>query len=784
MAAIGLYIVHAIYYGTWIIDDAAISFTYARNLSEGYGLVLNPGGERVEGYSNPLWVFVLSLFFRAGLFDPVFTPKLTGILSTLVVFFLIFRISQHIFGSEKSIIHLMPLFLIAANVSFVVWSISGLENGIYVLCIFSAAYFYLKESDNNGRYPLSGILFFMTAIVRPEGILFFVAALFHKLLSMALKKEAKVNDFIWAGSFVIPFLLYHLWHYWYFAGFFPNTYYAKLSAGSFVSRIWDFILNTHSRGWVYVRGAFSKYHLLIGLLPALLIVIVYFRRSLQSLSLPLLFLLASLFYPVYVGGDWMMQYRFLSPFFPLAYLFICGACIVIMRLPASSSFAPFIILTVTLLLIYPNIVYAGKARRNLTVPFSHIVEYGERFKGYAEKAFIRDASLLHPDLGGTSFVSGLRMIDLAGLADVHIARYHWNPVYFRDYIFREQKPTFIHTHCYWSAVTRVNLYPEIRRDYIPIWEKECDYPRYKGIIDGDYVRKDLFVVSNPAFNDQGRIAEFNGDLELSKYETDTGVTAPGNKIHMTVYWKSLRPADMEYRFSLALIDNQGQIIFNQEYPFAYGWYPVNRWIGGEVIREEHDIPVPMDAADGYYDIVVTVTGGKASYSRRIGQIEINMEKTHQEAEKYHAAYEDEVEKGDYERALQSIKKAIILQPENESYVAEFGSVRLRFAEDSVKKARKLFEHEEVEEAANLLLEAKRADKFNKDVLCALSEIGDYYYRKGKNYSRIRDNRNAFYAFEMALKLDPSNSWARKRMEDMRAIYHSKMTHGNNKKNSE
>ena len=33
-------------------DDAMISMTYARNLREGHGLVWNPGGERVQGYSN------------------------------------------------------------------------------------------------------------------------------------------------------------------------------------------------------------------------------------------------------------------------------------------------------------------------------------------------------------------------------------------------------------------------------------------------------------------------------------------------------------------------------------------------------------------------------------------------------------------------------------------------------------------------------------------------------------------------------------------------------------
>ncbi len=39
-----------------LFDDMMISMTYARNLAQGYGPVWNAGGERVEGFSNPLWV--------------------------------------------------------------------------------------------------------------------------------------------------------------------------------------------------------------------------------------------------------------------------------------------------------------------------------------------------------------------------------------------------------------------------------------------------------------------------------------------------------------------------------------------------------------------------------------------------------------------------------------------------------------------------------------------------------------------------------------------------------
>src|ERR1051326_6227945 len=46
-------------------DDAYISFRYARNLVDGHGLVFNPG-ERVEGYTNFLWVLGIAAGLSLG----------------------------------------------------------------------------------------------------------------------------------------------------------------------------------------------------------------------------------------------------------------------------------------------------------------------------------------------------------------------------------------------------------------------------------------------------------------------------------------------------------------------------------------------------------------------------------------------------------------------------------------------------------------------------------------------------------------------------------------------
>ena len=63
----------------FFIEDAGISFAYARNAAMGEGFVGYPGGERVEGFSNPLWTFILSALYFVGL-DPWTSSKILGAL--------------------------------------------------------------------------------------------------------------------------------------------------------------------------------------------------------------------------------------------------------------------------------------------------------------------------------------------------------------------------------------------------------------------------------------------------------------------------------------------------------------------------------------------------------------------------------------------------------------------------------------------------------------------------------------------------------------------------------
>ena len=79
VAAIGL-AAHTVYLQPWTLDDAYISFRYAEHFCQGKGIVYNEG-ERVEGYTTFLWVFLLGLGHMAGCYIPILAKTLGMALS-------------------------------------------------------------------------------------------------------------------------------------------------------------------------------------------------------------------------------------------------------------------------------------------------------------------------------------------------------------------------------------------------------------------------------------------------------------------------------------------------------------------------------------------------------------------------------------------------------------------------------------------------------------------------------------------------------------------------------
>jgi len=322
LVAAGLLLVRA-WQLLWIGDDAFISFRYVDNFVSGHGLVFNPG-ERVEGYTNFLWVMVLSAFAALGLPIPETSVVLNLLFTGLHVLVMILLLWEHdpLVRMGKPFLPITP-FLVGFNHAFLSFSTSGLETALGACLVTTGFYFALKPVGfRNGL--LAGLALILGTMTRPDYSLFYIAmaaaiaydawrtapgepkGALHRFLSPEMRRAAL--------GYVLPFFLlylpYFIWRWNYYGYFYPNTYYAKMAYDSY----W-------SQGVLYlVAFLFGDNFWIAGLWWAGALWLSRRRAELRRLNA--FAVLASALVAIYtmkVGGDFMYG-RFFAPLAPLVLL--------------------------------------------------------------------------------------------------------------------------------------------------------------------------------------------------------------------------------------------------------------------------------------------------------------------------------------------------------------------------------------------------------------------------------------------------------------------------------
>ncbi|MGB3093337.1 MAG: hypothetical protein WBC42_09030, partial [Candidatus Zixiibacteriota bacterium] len=140
LAIVSLFVIHCLSLN-FTQDDAFISYRYADNLLQGNGLVFN-SGERVEGYTNFLWIIILSIFTKLGL-DMIAVSKILGVASGCATLILLYQLSRLFFPKREWLLPLLPPLLLTASSAFAYWSISGLETSLFTMMVLLSVYLYL-----------------------------------------------------------------------------------------------------------------------------------------------------------------------------------------------------------------------------------------------------------------------------------------------------------------------------------------------------------------------------------------------------------------------------------------------------------------------------------------------------------------------------------------------------------------------------------------------------------------------------------------------------------------
>lgn len=248
------FVVHYLFFcipQPFFIEDAGISFAYAKHFAEGEGFVAYPGGERVEGFSNPLWTFLMAACHFVGLSVWV-SAKVWGAIFGIATLPFVYGLVRRA-GLSSKVAMLAPLmFVLSPN--FVIWCGAGLENSLYVFLIaFGMWRLFVEHEQNKG--PWSAFIFCLVAMTRPEGVMYAALAGVAMTVFAVVDKRWRFIP-LWVLTFAIPFGLYQWWRYDYFGWPYPNTYYAKLGTGNrFKPFTWT------SRGWKYINNYLFDHHI-------------------------------------------------------------------------------------------------------------------------------------------------------------------------------------------------------------------------------------------------------------------------------------------------------------------------------------------------------------------------------------------------------------------------------------------------------------------------------------------------------------------------------------------
>ena len=477
-------------------DDAYISFRYAANYLSGKGLVYNYG-ERIEGYTNFLWVITLIISKAVFGIDYLVASKFLGIFfGNLILFLVIFFLKDH-FGKVPPVLYLSTIMVLLSNLSFVYWSVSSMETSAFAFAVLLAL---VMEK----RYPiLSPAIAAIATLIRPEGVLVFVSILISRLI---FKQKNILYYLLMYGILLLPFAVFKVVYY---GSLIPNTYFAKSGLGfeylrSGIEYFWSFIEKPGVYGLIF--------------LPVLVSVKRYWKLH----HLQYIYLVIYVIYIIIAGGDVLKAYRFFVPILPvLSFLFVISLYGLVGKIKIRA----------TNLLIFLFVVFYSTMAYLST--YKYIMETRKNEIGLMKSMYFV-SHMLKKHFGGNFSVAtstiglmgyeliGHRLIDILGLTDSYIARNperidgiesSWKERKYNSSYLLKQQPDFIVFSTGYKpsapAERALIMHSEFRKKYTPtgfnymgstrvVWRKISSIDLSKDVVHNDarFVNKVVDALNN------------------------------------------------------------------------------------------------------------------------------------------------------------------------------------------------------------------------------------------------------------------------------------------------
>ena len=305
----------------FVCDDAFITFRYSRNLSEGLGLVYNPPALEapVEGYSEFLWAWLMSLGISAGAAPEVLSRLLSVAAGILLVTCLVRHLARRLGDAPASLV--ASGLLLGTAPPLAVWSTGGMAT--MPTALLAVVLFLLAVGERPAGWRWRGALMALVAgglvLMRADAALL-VALVLAPVILVGLRRRESDRwrpAVMGAGGSWAVFWAHMMWREATYGDWIPNTARVKLGfSGPALERGLDYVVSA----WLSMPG--------LGLLTVGALAGAWLGRgrfgTAASAGVASV-VVGGTAYSISSGGDFMCFARFLVPVVPFAVLGSAGA---------------------------------------------------------------------------------------------------------------------------------------------------------------------------------------------------------------------------------------------------------------------------------------------------------------------------------------------------------------------------------------------------------------------------------------------------------------------------
>lgn len=392
----------------YVSDDSFISLRYAQRFLAGQGLTWTDG-ERVEGYTNLLWVLLIAALGAFGV-DLLDAAQFLGV-SCMCLTVCVLCAYSHRRLSRLDTAAALPILLFVCTTSVAAWSVAGLEQPLVALLL--AGVVFLTSESAAAPLPPSrmfaiGFLLSLLYLTRPDGMLFAAGVCVWLLATSRSRGDALRALIRVCAPLAIVFIAVCVFRYSYYGDVVPNT--AHIKAG--------INLHTISYGLRYMAFGAIRYAVPVGILLAAATLVG--RDTVAQPRLMLIVPLAGLWavYVVAVGGDVSLLWRH----WIVLLLLSTFAAIELLKPLNSQTRRRWVPIFVVLMTLHVLIGFSDvEARQALG---EHFAWEGKRFAEVLRRLFGQERPLLAVEpAGSVPYFSGFPSLDMQGLNDAFIARH-------------------------------------------------------------------------------------------------------------------------------------------------------------------------------------------------------------------------------------------------------------------------------------------------------------------------------------------------------------------------